>query len=91
MIKLVEVHKSLSGYHLGEVYINPKHVVAMRQDDRMLSVLKEGKLPGGLDENQRFTKLYVDRGQSGIDITVVGDLNHIKEKLGINRKTLLRG
>lgn len=91
MIKLVEVHKNLTGYHLGEVYINPKHVVAMRQDDRMLSVLREGKLPGGLDENQRFTKLYVDRGQSGIDITVVGELNHIKEKLGINNKTLLRG
>ena len=91
MIKLIEVHKSLTGYHLGEVYINPKHVVAMRQDDKMINVLREGSLPDGLDENQSFTKLYVDRGHTGIDITVVGDLCHIKEKLGINRKTLLKG
>jgi hypothetical protein len=90
MVKLVEVHKSISGYHLGEIYINPKHVVAMRQDDKMTRVLREGSLPE-LDERQSFTKLYVDRGHTGIDITVVGDLQHIKEKLGLNKKTLLKG
>ena len=90
MIRLVEVHKSLSGYHLGEIYINPEHVVAMRQDDKMKRVLQEGSLPE-LDERQSFTKLYVDRGHTGIDVTVVGDLQHIKEKLGLNKKTLLKG
>jgi hypothetical protein len=90
MIRLVEVQKNLSGYSLGEVYINPKHVVAMRQDDKMIRVLEEGSLPE-LDERQSFTKLYIDRGHTGIDITVVGALQHIKEKLGINTKTLLKG
>ena len=90
MFRLIEVKKSLSGYHLGEVYINPKHVVAMRQDDKMKRVLEEGSLPD-LDERQSFTKLYVDRGHTGIDITVVGDLHHIKEKLGIDSRTLLKG
>jgi len=91
MIRLVEVIKSLSGYRLEEVYINPEHVVAMRQDNRMVSVMKEGLLPEGLNSAQGFTKLYVDRGHTGIDITVVGDIRHIKEKLGINAKTLLKG
>ena len=84
MTKLVEVYKQLNDYMLREVYVNPKHIVAMRQDDRMTTVLREGKLPDQLDQRQDFTKLYVDRGNTGIDITVVGDLNTIKEKLGLD-------
>ena len=91
MTKLVEVYKQLNDYMLREVYVNPKHIVAMRQDDRMNSVLKEGKLPDQLDQRQDFTKLYVDRGNTGIDITVVGDLNTVKEKLGLDSKSLLKG
>jgi len=91
MTKLVEVYKQLNDYMLREVYVNPKHIVAMRQDDRMTTVLKEGKLPDQLDQRQDFTKLYVDRGNTGIDITVVGDLNTIKEKLGLDNRSLLKG
>ena len=91
MTKLVEVYKQLNDYLLREVYVNPKHIVAMRQDDRMTSVLKEGKLPDQLDQRQNFTKLYVDRGNTGIDITVVGDLNTVKEKLGLDNRSLLKG
>jgi hypothetical protein len=88
---MVEVYKVLNEYRLREVYINPKHVVAMRQDDRMLGLLSEGKLPDGIDEAQSFTKLYVDRGNTGIDITVIGNLGSIKEKLGLDTKSLLKG
>ena len=91
MTKLVEVYKKLTEYRLREVYVNPKHIVAMRQDDRMLSVLQEGNLPEELDHRQTFTKLYVDRGNAGIDITVVGDLKTIKEKLGLDGRSLLKG
>tara|TARA_R110002020_G_scaffold81803_1_gene202927 strand:- start:1163 stop:1438 length:276 start_codon:yes stop_codon:yes gene_type:complete len=91
MIQLVEVHKTLDVYKLREVYINPKHVVAMRQDDRMVRILKEGDLPSDLDDRQAFTKLYIDRGNTGIDITVVGNLHVIKEKLGIDNRSLLKG
>ena len=91
MTKLVEVYKSLTEYRMREIYVNPKHIVAMRQDDRMSSVLKEGKLPDELDNRQIFTKLYVDRGNTGIDVTVVGDLNTIKEKLGLDNRSLLKG
>lgn len=91
MIRMVEVYKVLNEYRLREVYVNPKHVVAMRQDDRMLGLLAEDKLPGGLDQSQSFTKLYVDRGNTGIDITVIGDLGSIKEKLGLDTRSLLKG
>ena len=91
MTRLVEVYKTLGEYHLREVYVNPKHVVAMRQDDRMVVNLNEGLLPEQLNGNQMFTKLYVDRGNTGIDITVVGDLSHVKDKLGLDSRSLLRG
>ena len=57
----------------------------------MTTVLREGKLPDQLDQRQDFTKLYVDRANTGIDITVVGDLNTIKEKLGLDNRSLLKG
>ena len=91
MIRMVEVYKSLNEYHLREIYVNPKHVVAMRQDDRMHGLLSEGNLPDGIDQAQSFTKLYVDRGNMGIDITVIGGLNSIKEKLGLDARSLLKG
>jgi len=91
MVKLVEVQALLDEFRLSEVYVNPEHVVAMRRDDRMVQNLREGKLPNGLNESQNFTKLYIDRGQVGIDVTVVGDVEAVREKLGIGRRTLLKG
>ena len=91
MTRLIEVYKNLTEYKIREVYVNPEHVVAMRQDDRMSSELQEGSLPEELDKRQTFTKLYVDRGHTGIDITVIGDLVSVKEKLGLSNKTLLKG
>ena len=91
MTKLVEVYKSLTEYRMREIYVNPKHIVAMRQDDRMQAVLQEGNLPDELDNRQDFTKLYVDRGHTGIDITVVGNMPALKEKLGLGERSLLKG
>ena len=98
MIQLVEVYNEVSSamrgtskYTLREIYINPKHVVAIRPDNRMSGVLKEGLLPEGLDERQSFTKVFLDRGQTGIDITVVGEAAIVGKKLGLYEKDLLKG
>ena len=90
MVKLVEIYNNFNGqYHLREIYINPKHVVAMRSDEKAATIKKD--LPDDLDERQSFTKLYLNRGQVGIDITVVGDLQSITEKLGLPNRSLLKG
>ena len=98
MIQLVEVYNEVSSamrgtskYTLREIYINPKHVVAIRPDNRMSGVLKEGLLPEGLDERQSFTKVFLDRGQTGIDITVVGEAALVGKKLGLYERDLLKG
>jgi len=44
-------------------------------------MLTEGYLPEGLDQRQRFTRIYLDRGQTGIDIVVVGDPEVIQADL----------
>ena len=98
MIQLVEVFNEVSSamrgtskYTLREIYINPKHVVAIRPDNRMKTVLKEGLLPEDMDERQSFTKVFLDRGQTGIDITVVGEAALVGKKLGLYEKELLKG
>ena len=91
MVELVEVYNLHNEYHVREVYVNPKHVVAMRQDSRMMSLLQEGRLPEDLDNRQNFTRLYLDRGHTGIDITVVGDTATLKEKFGLDARSLLKG
>ena len=45
-----------------------------------------------IDRNQSFTKIYLNRGQAGIDLTVVGSPSSVQEKLGLaSEKQLLRG
>ena len=68
-------------YTLREVYINPEHVVCMRSDGTMKQRLVEHVLPDDLDQRQEFTKLYINRGHSGLDITVVGSPSMIQNKM----------
>ena len=39
MVKLIEVVKHLGDYKLREVFVNPKHVISLREDASMLSRL----------------------------------------------------
>jgi len=100
-IKLVEVciadpyttidrTSGLSKYILREIYVNPVHIVALRPDHSMKQKLEEGRFVGELDGRQEFTKIYVNRGQSGFDVTVVGSPDTVQEKLAIS-KQLLKG
>jgi len=78
-------------YTLREVTVNPQHVICLREDSSMPSRLTEGKLPEGLDSRQRFTKVILDRGQSGLELVVVGAPNQVSEKLRLSARELLRG
>ena len=80
-------------YSLREVSVNPSHVVCLREDESMKRSLTEGLLPDGLDNRQRFTRVFLERGQSGIDLVVVGAPEQIRQKIYENAKEreLLRG
>ena len=68
-------------YDLREVFINPEQVVCLREDIQYQSLLTETKLPSGLNSEQKFTRIHLNRGQSGIDVVVVGSPQQIQRKI----------
>jgi len=94
MIKLVEVFKMphQNHYTLREIYVNPKHIVALREEANFKQKLTEGQLPENLDARQEFTRLTLDRGQSGLDVVVVGSPYVIENKMhSADERQLLKG
>ena len=95
LVKLTEVcHNSAlttkQDYTLREVFINPEHVVMIREEARMQQLNERGLLPDGLNANHKFTKLTINRGQTGPEIVVVGSPNVIESSLN-KQKKLIRG
>ena len=95
-IRLIEVSKSSnviknSAYTLREVYINPEHVVCLREDIFTSQLIREGQLPEGLDDRQRFTRVQLNRGSTGLDLVVVGSPDTVENQLRTGAKQLLRG
>lgn len=96
MIKLAEVYRerevgASNSFVLRAVYVNPSHVVCMYDDTAMSMNLREGFLPQDLDQRQSFTKLHLNQGQSVRQMTVVGGVDTVSEKLGLSlrRRQLL--
>jgi len=96
VVKLIEVHShhavtSNKSYTLREVFINPQRVVSMREDTGFSSLLSEGELPEGMHDNQTFTRIFLDQGQGGRSIVVVGDPISIDKKLTEGQRRVLKG
>ena len=85
IVKFVEVvtnHSAVGeNFKLQEVFINPDHIVYIRDEPVMKQRLTEGKLPKGLDTRQSFSVIHLNRGNTGLDITVVGDVSTVNEKI----------
>ena len=95
LVKLTEVcHNSTlttqQDSTLREVFVNPEHVVMIRDEARMQQLHERGELPPDLNVNHRFTKLTINRGHTGTEIVVVGAPDLIEQTLHQN-KQLLRG
>ena len=79
-----------NNYTLREVFVNPEHVVMIREEARMQDLKEQGHLPEDLNNNHRFTTLTINRGQTGTEIVVVGAPDMIEQSLNQNKK-LIRG
>jgi hypothetical protein len=100
VVKLTEIYKtnklsedgsSKDSFSLRDIFVNPEHVVCLREDELHKRLLLENRLIQDLDRMQEFTKIYLNRGQAGIDLVVIGSPSNIQEKLGLKTKQLLRG
>lgn len=94
-IRFVEIYNTagtptFKEYSLREIYINPNHVVCLRENTDVSKLLIEGKLPEQLDPRQEFTTVTLNKGTYGQDIIVVGPIRETHEKL-YNQKVLLQG
>jgi hypothetical protein len=94
-IKFVEVYSEggsgRRSYSLRSVYVNPAHVVCLREDGDAGMLLREGRLPPGLDDRQSFTRISINKGTYGQDLIVVGKIDEVYKKLDFEKKKLLRG
>ena len=105
LIKFIEIVENSTKTHLSssvdkagrftlkEVSINPKYVVCVREEERMTRILQAGYLPEGLDQRQKFTRVFLDRGRTGIDVVVVGEPEKVEADLkrAKGKKELLNG
>ena len=95
LVRLTEVCHNASlttkqNYTLQEVFVNPEHVVMIREEARMQQLNEQGVLPEKLSESHRFTKLTINRGHTGTEIVVVGAPNIIEKSLNDTKK-LIKG
>ena len=97
IVKLKEVYRNISPtasplnkmkYTLRDIFINPEHVIYIRQNPSMSKRLAEGMVDG-VNTAEEFCTISLSRGQSGTDIIVVGNVDEINDKLA--GKGLMRG
>lgn len=77
-------------YSLREVFVNPEHVVMVREEHQMKSLNEQGMLTEGLSRDHRFSKITIDKGTTGTDIVVIGDPNTVETALN-KRSYILKG
>ena len=100
LVKLTEVYGNSGAasylsnkkiYSLREIYINPKHVVMIREANAIRKLNEAGQISSELDKSHRFSKITVNRGSGNADFVVVGAPEHVGQTLNKNQKQLLRG
>ena len=77
-------------YSLREVFVNPEHVVMVREEHQMKSLNEQGMLTEGLDKQHRFSKITIDKGTTGTEIVVIGDPISVETALN-NRSYVIKG
>ena len=68
-------------YIVSTVYVNPQHIVCLKEDLQYIELNVQKKLPEGFDGNQKFTRVLLVRGNMGEELTVVGDIKGIASKI----------
>jgi hypothetical protein len=98
MVKLTEIYQESMSTKIGvrEVYINPNHVVMVREDMNFGRYLQEGKLNDLgrelVNPAMRFTRISVrNSGTGNYEIVVFGDTETVYEKIRSTQKSLLKG
>tara|TARA_R100001594_G_scaffold97821_1_gene132196 strand:- start:205 stop:513 length:309 start_codon:yes stop_codon:yes gene_type:complete len=82
---------AIPAYRMGEVWINERFVVNVREHEGYNQLLKEGRLPPELDTKHTFTAITVNEGGYTSTHVVVGDVAAVAARLSKDRSMLLKG
>jgi|TARA_R110000824_G_scaffold49483_21_gene138902 hypothetical protein len=89
MLKLIEIRNGSSEYDpvarsckssffLKELYLNPDHIIMMRENSALKSKATRGLLVDGIDKNMSFTELVISTpGHMSKIINIVGSPGEI--------------
>lgn len=77
-------------YETREVFINTEQIVCLRPHTKFNKVLSESSCGAAIDRQGEFTRVFLNRGQSGMDLIVVGSPAQIQDKVVTHQK-LLKG
>ena len=91
IVKLVEATKSSYGgdiVSLQEVYISTDQIACVRPVTFPFPTLA---MPEGLEQDSEFSKVFLNHGQNGIAIIVVGPPALVESKINTAKRQLLKG
>ena len=68
LVRLTEICQSNTvtskqDYTLREVFVNPEHVIMIREEARLKQLNEQSRLMPDLESSHRFTKLTINRGR----------------------------
>jgi hypothetical protein len=78
-------------FELGEVWINQKYVVNIREHQGYNRMLQEGRLIVDLHGDHRFTAVTINEGGKSATHIVVGDAATVANRLAPRESRLLKG
>ena len=91
LINLIKITKnSYNDYSLGNIYINPSHIVFMCEERSFKVDLMENKINLDLDKNIEFTRIKLSDASAHQEVVVVGSPSSIQSKLHTQQKILLK-
>lgn len=102
LIKLIEIQETISHtnkaesfskkHTLREIVINTDFIVTMRAEEMLESYIKDNPSAfDGLEKNQKFTRIAINKGSMCNDIIILGSLDSLIKILDIGTKKVLKG
>jgi hypothetical protein len=71
------LQNSFRKFKIQEMFINKNLIVSILEDEKFNLLNVQNKLPSGLSSDQKFTKITLNKGNFGEDISVIGDYTSI--------------
>lgn len=102
LIKLLEIYEEIAHaekaelykkrYFVKEVVLNSDFIVTMKRETSLEEKLQNNSnLIDGLNKQEKFTRICMNKGNISNDVIVVGDLDQIYRLLDLNNKKVIRG